>query len=129
VYYSPITTLRGVLEKTTEEFPYATPQRIRELAKNKDFGRFKHPKLNDVPVAILYDMDTTGGNSGSPVMNANGELVGVNFDRAYEATINDYAWSASYSRSIAVDIRYVLWVTEKLGGATWLLDEMGVSSR
>ncbi|MCU0412432.1 MAG: S46 family peptidase [Bacteroidetes bacterium] len=126
VYYSPITTLRGVVEKSKKEFPYATPERILELAKNKDYGRYKHPKLNDVPVAILYDMDTTGGNSGSPVMNAKGELIGLNFDRAFEATINDYAWSASYSRSIAVDIRYVLWVTEKLGEAKWLLEEMGV---
>jgi S1-C subfamily serine protease len=71
-------------------------------------------------------MDTTGGNSGSPVLNARGELVGVNFDRAFEATINDYAWSDSYSRSIAVDIRYVLWVTEKVGEANHLLKEMGI---
>ena len=78
-------------------------------------------------MAILYDMDTTGGNSGSPVLNARGELIGVNFDRAFEATINDYAWSESYSRSIAVDIRYVLWVTEKVGGATHILKELGVN--
>ncbi len=71
-------------------------------------------------------MDTTGGNSGSPVLNAYGELVGVNFDRAYEATINDYAWSESYSRSIAVDIRYVLWVTEKVGGADHIIKELDV---
>ena len=88
---------------------------------------FRHPKLDDVPVAILYDLDTTGGNSGSPVMNARGELVGVNFDRAYEATINDYAWSESYSRSIAVDIRYVLWVTSRFAGADHILKEAGVA--
>ena len=74
-------------------------------------------------------MDTTGGNSGSPVLNARGELIGVNFDRAFEATINDYAWSESYSRSIAVDIRYVLWVTQKFGGADYLLKEMGVHDK
>ena len=63
-------------------------------------------------------------NSGSAVFNARGELVGVNFDRAFEATINDFAWSESYSRSIAVDIRYVLWITQKYGGANYLLKEM-----
>ena len=80
---------------------------------SKNFGKFKHPEINDVPVAILYNTDTSGGNSGSPILNASGDLVGVNFDRAWEATINDFAWSEDYSRSIAVDIRYVLWVTEK----------------
>ena len=70
-------------------------------------------------------MDTTGGNSGSAVLNANGELVGINFDRAYEATINDFAWCEEYSRSIAVDIRYVLWVLEVYSRADYLLDEMG----
>nr|HRI47604.1 S46 family peptidase [Ignavibacteriaceae bacterium] len=84
-------------------------------------------KLNDVPVSILYNTDTSGGNSGSPIMNANGEIIGVNFDRAFEATINDFAWSEDYSRSIGVDIRYVLWVTQKIGGADYLLKEMGVS--
>jgi hypothetical protein len=126
-YFKPITTLTGVVEKTTGSEPYATPQKVLDLYKAKDFGRYKSAKLKDVPVAILYDMDTTGGNSGSPVLNAKGELIGVNFDRAYEATINDYAWSESYSRSIAVDIRYVLWVTEKVGGATHILKELGIN--
>jgi hypothetical protein len=125
-YFKPITTLTGVIEKSTGIDPYATPQKVIDLYKAKDFGRYKSAKLKDVPVGLLYDMDTTGGNSGSPVLNASGELVGVNFDRAYEATINDYAWSESYSRSIAVDIRYVLWVTEKVGGADRILKEIGV---
>jgi hypothetical protein len=126
-YYKPITTLTGVIEKSTGVDPYATPKEVIDLYKAKDFGRYRSAKLKDVPVAILYDMDTTGGNSGSPVLNAKGELIGVNFDRAYEATINDYAWSESYSRSIAVDIRYVLWVTEKVGGATHILKELGIN--
>jgi hypothetical protein len=71
-------------------------------------------------------MDTTGGNSGSPILDSRGHLVGVNFDRAWEATINDYAWSSSYSRSIGVDIRYVLWVTQKFEGVDYLLKEMGI---
>ncbi len=126
LYASPITTVKGVIEKTTGEEPYITPQKLIELYNAKNFGRYMHKKKKDVPVALLYNLDTTGGNSGSPLLNAKGEVVGVNFDRAYEATINDYAWSEDYSRSIAVDIRYVLWVTEKFAGAEHLLKEMGV---
>jgi hypothetical protein len=125
-WLSPITTLTGVIQKTKDTYPYATPQIVRDLYEKKDFDRYRLPKANDVPVAVLYDTDTTGGNSGSALMNARGELVGVNFDRAWGATINDYAWNEAYSRSIAVDIRYVLWVTEKVGKATFLLTEMGV---
>ncbi|MNY53629.1 Peptidase S46 [compost metagenome] len=87
---------------------------------------FKNPKADDVPVALLYNMDTTGGNSGSPIMDANGNLIGVNFDRAYSATINDFAWNESYSRSIGVDIRYVLWVAQKVDKADFILTELGV---
>ncbi len=126
VYYKPFTTLAGVLDKTTGQPPFNTPSKLFDLYKARDFGRFAHPDLKDVPVCMLYDADTTGGNSGSPVLNAQGELVGVNFDRTYDATINDYAWSEDYSRSIAVDIRYVLWVTQKFGGAGFLLEEMGI---
>jgi len=129
IYAAPITTTAGILEKTTGEEPFDAPQKLIDLIHAQDFGRFKHPKLNSVPVAILYNMDTTGGNSGSPVLNARGELVGLNFDRAFEATINDYAWSEAYSRSIAVDIRYVLWITEKVGEAEYLLREMHVMEK
>ncbi len=127
VYSYPITTLDGVVEKTTSEFPFDSPERLLKLHKHKKFGRFGHPKLGSVPVGILYNMDTTGGNSGSAVLNAKGELVGINFDRAYEATINDFAWSEDYSRSIAVDIRYVLWVLDIYSDADYLLEEMGVN--
>jgi hypothetical protein len=126
VRYRPVTTLDGVIEKSTGEEPFDTPEKIFELYKAKDFGPFAHPDSKSVPVCILYDMDTTGGNSGSPVLDARGHLVGVNFDRAWEATINDYAWSSHYSRSIGVDIRYVLWVTQKFGGVDYLLEEMGI---
>jgi hypothetical protein len=127
VYYEPFTTLQGVLEKTTGREPFDTPAALFDLYKARDFGPFEHPKLHDIPVCMLYDTDTTGGNSGSPVINAQGELVGVNFDRTYEATINDYAWSEDYSRSIGVDMRYVLWVTQKFGRADFLLREMGLN--
>jgi len=128
VFMQPITTLSGVVEKHTGEEPFDAPEALIELQRKKDFGPFAPPKLKDVPVAILYDTDTTGGNSGSPVFNARGELVGVNFDRVWEATINDYGWSPAYSRSVAVDIRYVLWVALKLGKAEHLLREMGVKT-
>jgi hypothetical protein len=127
VTYGPFTTLRGVLEKTTGREPFDTPAALFDLSKARDFGPFEHPKLHDIPVCMLYDTDTTGGNSGSPVINARGELVGVNFDRTYEATINDYAWSEEYSRSIAVDMRYVLWLAQKFGRADFLLREIGLN--
>ncbi len=126
VIHKPHTTLDGVIEKTRDEPPYDTPQTVRELAKARDFGRYRLPRTNQLPVGLLYNLDTTGGNSGSALMNARGELVGVNFDRAWAATINDYAWNEAYSRSIAVDIRYVLWVTEKVAKADFLLKEMGI---
>jgi Peptidase S46 len=126
LYSSPITTVKGIMEKTRDTEPYMTPRKLIDLYRERNFGRWKHKKLNDVPVALLYNLDTTGGNSGSPLLNARGEIVGVNFDRAYEATINDYAWSEDYSRSIAVDIRYVLWILEKFAGADNLLKELGL---
>ncbi|MDA3860557.1 MAG: S46 family peptidase [Melioribacteraceae bacterium] len=126
VYSSPITSLNGIIEKSYLGSEYAIPTKLKELYDAKDFGQFYNPKLKSIPVAILYNMDTTGGNSGSPILDAQGRLIGVNFDRAYEATINDFAWNDDYSRSIGVDIRYVLWITHKLGGAGFLLQEMGV---
>ena len=126
VYSSPISSLKGIIEKSYLGDEYKIPAKLRELYDAKDFGQFYNPKLKSIPVGLLYNMDTTGGNSGSPILDARGRLIGVNFDRAYEATINDFAWNDDYSRSIGVDIRYVLWITQKLGGANFLLEEMGV---
>ncbi len=123
---TPISTLQGVIDKTTGIEPFITPKAVIDRFNAKDFGRFTHPKLGQIPVAILYNTDTTGGNSGSPVFNSIGELVGVNFDRTFEATINDFAWNESYSRSIGVDIRYVLWITGIVYDAKYLLKEMGL---
>ncbi|MBE0551578.1 MAG: S46 family peptidase [Ignavibacterium sp.] len=125
-YFSPNTTLTGLIEKGKEYGDYKLNKKIKELYEAKDYGQFAHPKLNDVPVNFIYNMDTSGGNSGSPIMDAYGRIVGVNFDRAFEATVNDYTWSEDYSRSIGVDIRYVLWVVHKVGGADFLLKEMGI---
>jgi hypothetical protein len=127
IYKTPFTTLKGLVEKTTGEEPYITPAEVLSAWRTGEFGNFVAPKLGQVPVALLYSTDTTGGNSGSPVLNARGQLIGVNFDRTFEATINDFAWNADYSRSIGVDIRYVLWITGVVYGGDNLLAEMGVA--
>ncbi|MBN2011938.1 S46 family peptidase [candidate division KSB1 bacterium] len=127
VWCQPITTVTGILEKDTGQEPFNSPSRLLDLIHEKKFGKYVQPKLSSVPCCILYDTDTTGGNSGSPVFNAHGELVGLNFDRTYEATINDYAWSENYSRSIGVDIRYILWILDEYEDVDYLLTEMGVN--
>ena len=126
VFYKPITSLSGVIEKSFLGGDYVIPDKLSVAFDQKNFGRFYDSKIGGVPVAILYNTDTTGGNSGSPILNSKGELIGVNFDRAYEATINDFAWDDDYSRSIGVDIRYVLWVAKTIGEADNVLKELGV---
>ncbi|MDH5826390.1 S46 family peptidase [Sphingobacterium faecium] len=126
-YMKPFTTVAGILQKgNLDEADFEYPAEIKTAWEAKNFGPYVKKELNDVPVNMLYNMDTTGGNSGSPIMNAYGELIGVNFDRSYDATINDFAWNDSYSRSIGVDIRYVLWVADKIDNAQFILKEMGI---
>lgn len=125
IYNNAFTTLGGMIEKEDGK-DYELLDIVKELYLARDFSTLIHPKLNDLPVDLLYNLDTTGGNSGSPVMNSKGELIGVNFDRAYTATINDYAWNESYSRSVGVDIRFVLWVLKKVAKADSIINELKV---
>jgi len=126
VWYSPFTTLKGVIEKNTGEEPFDVPAKLIALHREKGFGKWLDPELNDVPVAFTHRCDITGGNSGSAVMNAKGELIGLAFDGNYEAMTSDWQYDYDMQRSISVDIRYVMFITEKFAGAEYLLKEMGV---
>jgi hypothetical protein len=129
VILTPFTTTKGILEKTEgSDNPdyFLQSEYVKKIKEIEPSDVLKHPVDGGVVVAFLYNMDTTGGNSGSPIMDSKGRLVGVNFDRAYTATINDYAWNESYSRSIGVDIRYVLYIMKYFGKADAVLAEMNV---
>lgn len=124
VNYTPFTTLKGVLEKDTGVFPFDVPAKLKELQKSRDFGRYGVG--DSVPVNFLSTNDIIGGNSGSPILNAYGEQVGIVFDGNYEGLGNDIFFDKNYGRTISVDIRYVLFVTEKFAGAKWIVDEMTI---
>ncbi|MBL8191699.1 MAG: S46 family peptidase [Acidobacteria bacterium] len=126
VYYHWQTSLAGVIAKDTGEDPFNVPAALKDLAKKKDYGNYFDAQLNDVPVNFLTTTDITGGNSGSPIMNGRGEMIGLVFDGNYEGLGGDYAFDGNLNRTINVDIRYVLFVTEKLGGAAYLFDEMQI---
>ena len=123
----PFTSLEGVFEKANTLPDYRLPKQVQDkLSQQNVPAVFKDPKTGKIVVGILYNMDTTGGNSGSPVLNSRGELIGLNFDRSFTATINDYAWNEDYSRSIGCDIRYVLYVLKYVSEADKIIDEMGI---
>jgi Peptidase S46 len=129
VLYLPQTTVKGVVEKDTGVFPFKVPAKIKELWKAKDFGPYVDARLGDVPVCFLNTTNVTGGNSGSPTFNAKGEQIGIIFDMTYESVIGDYYVIPELQRSISVDLRYVLWVTDKFSGATHIIREMGLAER
>jgi hypothetical protein len=124
VWYPPHTTVAGILEKDTGKAPFDVPEALKRAAGKRKISEFFDQKIGDVPVCFLADGDTTGGNSGSPVINGSGELVGLNFDRAFESVSGDYAWSPARSRNISVDVRYIQWFMEQVVPAPHLLDEM-----
>jgi len=127
----PQTTVGGVVEKNTGAPPFNAPAELLAAAPKAPASRWADPKLKDVPVDFLADADTTGGNSGSPVVNGRGELVGVNFDRVWENVANDFGYNPDVARNISVDVRYMLWLMQALHGeaAGPLLEEMGVGAK
>ncbi len=126
VTYDHYTTLEGIIEKDNPEiFDYDVPQKLRDLYHANDFGQYANDK-GEMPVCFAATNHTTGGNSGSPVLNANGELIGLNFDRAWEGVMSDLMYDAEICRNVSLDIRYVLFIVDKFAGAGYLLDEMNI---
>ena len=126
VYYGHQTTLEGVMEKEDPaSWEFVVADKLKELYKAKDFGAYQMAN-GQMPVDFAATTHTTGGNSGSPVMNGNGELIGINFDRNWEGVGGDIQFLPDYQRSIIVDIRYVLFIIDKYAGATHLIKEMDI---
>ncbi|MCB0794861.1 MAG: S46 family peptidase, partial [Flavobacteriales bacterium] len=125
VVYHPSTSLSGVVEKyVPDDAEFDLPERLVDLYRAKDFGPYA--VSGDVPVCFTASLHTTGGNSGSPVLNGHGHLIGLNFDRSWESTMSDILFDPNKCRNIAVDVRYVLFIIDKLGGAERLLKEMEI---
>ena len=123
-YYLPSSTIKGIMEKDNPDiFDYNIPQRLRDIYATKDYGRWSDAS-GEVPVCFIATNHTTGGNSGSPVINADGDLIGLNFDRVWEGTMSDIVFDPEICRNIALDIRYVLFTIDKIGEADYLFDEM-----
>lgn len=125
VKYSHVCTLQGVLDKYKPgDYEFDLPANLLEAAKKKDFGQYADPVLKDIVVGYITTNDITGGNSGSPIINGNGELTGLCFDGNYEALSHKIAFDKDLNRTICVDVRYMLWVVDKLGGATNIIQEL-----
>jgi hypothetical protein len=123
VFYKHYTTLEGVIEKDNPEiYDYDVPDKLKELYLKKDYGRYSQD--GKIPICFLATNHTTGGNSGSPVIDAEGNLIGLNFDRAWEGVMSDLMFNAGQCRNISLDIRYALFIIDKFAGAGYLLDEM-----
>lgn len=122
--YQPYTTLTGIMEKEDATNPeFVVPAKLKELYMNKDYGRYADSD-GEVRVAFISSNHTSGGNSGSPVIDASGNLIGLNFDRTWESTMSDIMFNAEICRNITVDIRYVLFIMDKFANAGHLVDEM-----
>lgn len=124
---SMFTTLPEMVTKHTGREPFDAPARVLEAAKQRRLGPYVDPKLGEVPVDFLSDLDITGGNSGSPTLNARGELVGLAFDGNYESIASDWLFIPSVTRTIHVDVRYILWLLDVVEGADALVRELGVT--
>ena len=118
--------MKGVMDKEDpDNYEFIVPARQKELYEKRDFGDYAGPD-GEVPVCFITNNDITGGNSGSPVMDADGNLIGLAFDGNWEAMSGDVIFEPDLQRTICVDIRYVLWMMDKVGGAGYLLDEMNI---
>jgi hypothetical protein len=126
ILYTPFTALSGVIEKDTGREPFDVPGKLAQLYRARDFGPYALPNNRDVPVDFLSTTDIIGGNSGSPVLNGRGEQIGIVFDGNYEGLGNDFFYNEEKGRTISVDIRYVLFVTDKFGGAGYILKELDI---
>ena len=125
VFYDYVCTMRGILEKYKPgDYEFDLPARQVELARKKDFGQYADKTKKDLVVCFITTNDITGGNSGSPVLDGNGNLIGLAFDGNYEALSHKIAFDKDLNRTICVDVRYVLWCIDKLGGATHLINEL-----
>ncbi|TKG90374.1 S46 family peptidase [Puteibacter caeruleilacunae] len=126
VRYRHYTTLEGIMQKDNPEiYDYDVPDRLKEIYNNKDYGRYADDN-GQIRVCFSASNHTTGGNSGSPVINAEGQLIGVNFDRCWEGTMSDIMFDPDRCRNIVLDIRYALFIIDKFAGAGYLLDEMEI---
>ncbi|MBR7783430.1 S46 family peptidase [Undibacterium sp. LFS511W] len=126
VIKGPFTTVEGIVEKHTGKAPFNAPAALLQAVREKRYGDFRDPVLGTVPVDFLSSADTTGGNSGSAVMNKQGELIGLNFDSTYESITKDWYFDPAITRAIHVDIRYMLWVMKEVDHADNLLKEMTI---
>lgn len=129
VTYAPLTTVQGIVEKNTGKIPFDAPQPLLDAIKKGDFAGYADPKTGAMPVDFLSNLDTTGGNSGSPVLNAKGELVGLNFDSNWEAVSASWMYDPRYKRAIHVDMRYMRWLMDKVYPSPALLKELGTPAR
>lgn len=125
VFYKYYTTLKGIMEKNNPAiYDYKVPGQLKALCQKKDYGPYSED--GELHVCFIADNHTTGGNSGSPVINANGQLIGINFDRAWEGVASDISFNPEQSRNISLDIRYALFIIDKFAGAGYLLKEMTI---
>ena len=123
VHYDYFTTLKGIIEKDNPEiYDYKVPEKLKELYNNKNYGPYGEDGV--MKVCFTASNHTTGGNSGSPVINAEGYLIGINFDRNWEGTMSDIMYDPEQCRNISLDIRYALFIIDKFAGAKHLIDEM-----
>jgi len=126
VTYDPFTTAQGILEKEDSTiYDYAVEERLKELISAGDYGPYADDD-GSLHVAFISTIHSTGGNSGAPVLNGSGELIGINFDRNWEGTMSDLMYDPDQCRNIVLDIRYLLFIMDKYAGATWLVEEMDI---